>query len=81
MGLKKCPACGILNDDNWPIIIEAEIRDGGCQTCWEAQTDEAWWDMLDQLGRMGLCQCPHCGQLMHSTRTICRSCEMSMRSA
>lgn len=32
----KCPACGKINEENWPLYIGAEIKEGGCQMCWES---------------------------------------------
>lgn len=37
--MKKCPVCGVENDDDWPLDIDGMIEDGGCQTCWEAGAD------------------------------------------
>lgn len=31
----KCPVCGIMNDDDWPLNIDGIIEDCGCQLCWE----------------------------------------------
>lgn len=42
----KCPMCGIDNSDNWPLDIDGKIVEGGCQNCWEDQSDAAWWDMV-----------------------------------
>jgi hypothetical protein len=41
--MKKCPKCGNMNDDNWPITVDGEIKEGGCQMCWETESDEEWW--------------------------------------
>jgi len=49
MPLKKCPKCGKLNDDDWPLEIDDEIVDGGCQDCWEADCDKSWWEMHELL--------------------------------
>jgi len=40
----KCPQCGKLNEDNWPLEINGKIIEGGCQDCWEKQCDESWWE-------------------------------------
>jgi hypothetical protein len=48
----KCPKCGVENDDNWPLEIDGEIKDGGCQDCWEADCDEAWWLAHEQVGKV-----------------------------
>jgi hypothetical protein len=45
----NCPNCGKPNDDNWPITVNDEIKDGGCQDCWELEVDAAWWDAVDSL--------------------------------
>jgi len=42
--MKPCPKCGKMNDDNWPLTIDGEIKEGGCQMCWEEESDEAWWE-------------------------------------
>ena len=39
----NCPKCGKENTDNWPLEINGEIVDGGCQECWEIEWDEKWW--------------------------------------
>ena len=41
--LKSCPLCGELNNDDWPLEIDGEIIEGGCQTCFERQCDRDWW--------------------------------------
>jgi len=41
---QKCPKCGKLNEDDWPLEINGEIVEGGCQDCWEEQCDKAWWE-------------------------------------
>lgn len=41
--MRKCPACGKLNDDDWPLKVDGKIIDGGCTDCWEAQSDAMWW--------------------------------------
>ena len=43
MNQTLCPKCGKENTDNWPLEINGEIVDGGCQDCWEAEWDEKWW--------------------------------------
>jgi hypothetical protein len=45
----KCPKCGIENEANWPITVNNEIEWGGCQDCWEAESDAAWWNAVDSL--------------------------------
>ena len=49
-----CPLCGVLNEDDWPLDIDGEIKDGGCQDCWEAQTSAGWWDMVGSLVKAGI---------------------------
>lgn len=46
-----CPVCGKLNIDDWPVEVDGEIQNGGCQDCWEAQCDESWWDAVETCGR------------------------------
>lgn len=52
--LKKCPACGRMNDDDWPMEIRGEIIEGGCQTCWEAQCSREWWEMVGAMHEAGM---------------------------
>ena len=44
-----CPACGVPNDDNWPIHVNGKAVDGGCQGCWEKDCDREWWEMVEKL--------------------------------
>ncbi len=46
MGWLACPACGTPNNDDWPIEVDGKIVSGGCQECWEKQSDAAWWKMV-----------------------------------
>lgn len=39
----KCPKCGKENTDNWPITVDDEVKDGGCQECWEYECEAKWW--------------------------------------
>ena len=39
----KCPICGKENDYDWPVYVNGTIHDGGCQECWEQQSDAEWW--------------------------------------
>jgi len=41
-----CPLCGTPNNDDWPIEVAGEIVQGGCQECWDKQSDAAWWKMV-----------------------------------
>lgn len=43
---QKCPKCGDLNTDNWPLRIDGKVVDGGCQMCWEAECAKIWWEMV-----------------------------------
>ena len=45
----KCPKCSTENQDNWPVCVNGKLLDGGCQMCWEAECDEAWWDAVANL--------------------------------
>lgn len=31
----RCPICRTWNRDNWPVNVNGQIVDGGCQECWE----------------------------------------------
>ena len=42
----KCPRCGRVNDDDWPITVEGEVVLGGCQECWEQVCSETWWQAV-----------------------------------
>lgn len=42
-----CPKCKKEHNDGWPIEVDSEIKDGGCQDCWEAQSDAMWWKMVE----------------------------------
>lgn len=54
METKKCPRCGIKNDDDWPISIDGVVNSGGCQDCWEDESDRAWWKEIEKLAKAGL---------------------------
>ena len=41
--LHPCPKCGKQNCDGWPLDVGGEIKQGGCQACWETECDEKWW--------------------------------------
>lgn len=47
-----CPACGILNDDDWPIEVDGEIKSGGCQECWESECDASWWKAVTAMDKI-----------------------------
>lgn len=42
----NCPKCNKENNDNWPITVNNNIVDGGCQDCWETEIDDDWWNTL-----------------------------------
>jgi hypothetical protein len=42
----QCPKCGKFNTDNWPVNVLGEVKEGGCQMCWEHECDDAWWDAV-----------------------------------
>ena len=54
MKAQPCPGCGRSNTDDWPLEIEGEILEGGCQECWEADCDKSWWEMVVFLDKAGL---------------------------
>lgn len=49
--MRKCPKCGQLNDDDWPLKIKDQICDGGCQDCWESECDKSWWKMINKINK------------------------------
>jgi hypothetical protein len=49
----KCPKCGFENDDNWPLDINGEIKEGGCQDCWESACSESWWEYVEKINKDG----------------------------
>lgn len=46
-----CPICRKENDDNWPVKVNGKIEDGGCQECWEKQSDEEWWKVATAIDK------------------------------
>jgi hypothetical protein len=48
----KCPICGTENDYNWPLQVDGQIKDGGCQDCWEKQSDKEWWKMVVEIDKV-----------------------------
>ena len=40
---QPCPGCGQLHNDDWPITVNGKVVDGGCQECWERESDREWW--------------------------------------
>jgi len=43
-----CPKCKRENDDNWPVTTpDGFFAQGGCQECWENESDDDWWDAFD----------------------------------
>ena len=49
-----CPVCGRENTDDWPLKVEQQVMEGGCQECWEAYSDHEWWEYGRQLAEAGL---------------------------
>jgi hypothetical protein len=47
-----CPLCGKENTDNWPVTVEGIVKEGGCQDCWEKQSDDAWRKTMEILGEI-----------------------------
>lgn len=45
----NCPKCGNESDADWPLTVDGENRDGGCQLCWEKECSESWWDEMDTI--------------------------------
>lgn len=40
--INVCPKCLKPNEDFWPLDIDREIIEAGCQECWEKQVDDCW---------------------------------------
>jgi hypothetical protein len=55
---RHCPRCNARiesYDLTWPIWIDGDVVDGGCQDCWETQCAGAWWEFVEQGGaRIGV---------------------------
>ncbi len=49
-----CPQCGRENTDDWPLRVEQQVMTGGCQACWEAESDRGWWEYGRVLEEAGL---------------------------
>lgn len=49
---KRCPKCGELNDNNWPLEIDGKVVEGGCQMCWEEQCSKEWWKMMEKIDNL-----------------------------
>jgi len=49
MSTQQCPLCGKLNDDDWPLEVKGEVKEGGCQECWEKQIDSYWWAYIQSV--------------------------------
>ena len=47
-----CPLCGVENNDNWPVAANGVVKQGGCQDCWEKQSDEEWWKTVVRIDKM-----------------------------
>ncbi len=41
-----CPKCKTENTDNWPVTVDGKVLNGGCQECWESESDKNWWEMV-----------------------------------
>ncbi len=52
-----CPVCGEQNIDDWPLKVGEQIIMGGCQDCWEEQTDGEWWEQLMAISQIILSDC------------------------
>ena len=50
----KCPICGQITNEDWPVLVDDEVEFGGCQTCAEKQCDESWWDMVMAISQIML---------------------------
>ena len=48
----KCPICGTENDYNWPLQVDGQIKTGGCQDCWEKQSDKGWWKLIVEIDKV-----------------------------
>ena len=51
-----CPCCKLdaPDDVRWPVEVDGDIIEGGCQTCWEAECSRTFWlavDMGEEAGR------------------------------
>lgn len=44
-----CPKCGKENTDDWPVDVSGTVKWGACQSCWESESDDAWWYALELL--------------------------------
>ena len=44
-----CPCCKreVYEDVRWPVEVDGEIVEGGCQECWEKECDRTFWDAVD----------------------------------
>ena len=58
-----CPLCGVENNDNWPVAANGVVKQGGCQDCWEKQSDEEWWKTVVRIDKM----MNHCDSTMSLT--------------
>ena len=47
-----CPLCGKENTDNWPVTVNEVAKEGGCQDCWEKQSDEEWWKAVVEIDKV-----------------------------
>ena len=44
--MSACPKCGNDTNISWPVLVDGKIVNGGCQECWEVESDDAWWDAV-----------------------------------
>ena len=66
---KHCPTCGKINTDDWPLKVGEDIKEGGCQECWEAQCNESW---AIQAHAVNMCNPDTCDPMLTSAR--CKQC-------
>ena len=45
----KCPLCGEMNDDNYPVDVDGQPAKGGCHRCWERLVDTAWYKLVKKI--------------------------------
>ena len=66
---KHCPTCGKINTADWPLKVGDDIKEGGCQKCWEAQCNESW---AIQAHAVNMCNPDTCDPMLTSAR--CKQC-------
>ena len=55
--MKLCPICKTPNDDDWTLKVGDDIAMGGCQDCWEEQTDGEWKKQVMAISQIILSDC------------------------